>query len=154
MFKNVSSNSEALKNTFKTDEKLEVQALSFEKTLNNIFHQSFQKVRGRKRKFNNTEIDCLLKERKRIKITLKDSQNRAAQNRLEEVDKLIAILTSEKNSEKIYQMFQNISSSIDSLNTLGMWKQVRKLFPKVLKSVPTGIRNHKGKIVTKYTKLN
>ena len=149
----MSSNSEALTNCFKTDQHLEVQATTFQKTLNNIFHQSFQKIRGRKRKFNNTEIDYLLKERKRIKNTLKHSHSKAAQNRLEEIDKLIAVLTSKKNSEKINQMFQKFSSSIDSLNTLGMWKQVKKLFPKVLKSFPTGIRNHRGKIVTQVSSV-
>ena len=46
-------------------------------------------------------------------------------------------------------MFQNVSQLDNSCNTVGMWKQVRKLFPKILKTVPTGIKNHKGKVVTK-----
>ena len=30
-----------------------------------------------------------------------------------------------------------------------MWKQIKKWFPKILKNVPTGVRDHGGKIITK-----
>ena len=46
-------------------------------------------------------------------------------------------------------MLQNISNLDNSCNSVGMWKQIRKLFPKILKTVPTGIKNHEGKVVTK-----
>ena len=32
-----------------------------------------------------------------------------------------------------------------------MWKEVKKLFPKILKTVPSGVKDHKGRIVTKVT---
>ena len=50
IFQNVSSNSDTIKNCFKTDRHLEEQAITFQRELNNLFHQSFQKIRGRKRK--------------------------------------------------------------------------------------------------------
>ena len=44
---------------------------------------------------------------------------------------------------------EDMANSDDSCNTLGMWRQVRKLFPKVLVSAPSGLKDHKGKIITK-----
>ena len=44
-----------------------------------------------------------------------------------------------------------MSNSDISCNTLGIWKEVKKLYPKILRTVPSGIRNHKGQIVTKAT---
>ena len=88
-----------------------------------------------------------------MKVETRDPLNKASQNRLEKVDLLIANLTSNKNRDKINQIFQSIASSDGSCNTLGMWKQVKKLFPTILKSVPTGIRDHHGKIVTKISSV-
>ena len=145
LFKNHSSNSKTLQNCFKTDRKLEDQALTFEKEINNIFHQSFQKIRGTKRKKENQEIDLLLNERKRIKMKTTDPKNKTVQNELEKVDKTIAKLISDQNRNKINKIFLSIANSEDSCNTLGMWKQVKKIFPKVLKSVPSGIKKSSRK---------
>ena len=64
-----------------------------------------------------------MRERKRLKLETQDPRNKAAQNRLEQVDLLIANLSSDKNRDKINQMFQHIASSVDSVNTLVMWKK-------------------------------
>ena len=45
--------------------------------------------------------------------------------------------------------FQDIANSDNSCNTLGMWRQVRKIFPKILASAPSGLKDHKRKIITK-----
>ena len=87
--------------------------------------------------------------KKRLKLETKDPLNKIPPNHIEAVEKAIAVLISENNRNKINDMFQNIANSDDSCNTLGMWKQVKKLFPKILKSVPSGIKNHLGNIVTK-----
>ena len=72
-----------------------------------------------------------------------------AQIRLEKVDKKLSNLISRKNRDKVNKIFKSISNSDNSCNTMGMWKQVKKLFPKMLRTVPSGITNHKGTIVTK-----
>ena len=149
LFNTHSSNSKTLQNCFKTDRNPEDQASTFNKEINSIFHQSFQKIRGKKRKRENQEIDQLLNKRKLIKFEATNPLNKTAQNQLEEVDKTIAKLISDQNRNKINKIFQNIANSDDSCNTLGMWKQVKKIFPKTLKYVPSGIKNHLGKIVTK-----
>ena len=45
--------------------------------------------------------------------------------------------------------FQDIANADSSCNSLGMWRQVRKLFPKVISAVPSGLKDHKGNIITK-----
>ena len=107
------------------------------------------KIRGRKRKSENQEVEGLFQERKILKQEINRSKNNAVQNCLEEAEKNIARLISDKNTEKINRLFQNISNSDSSCNTLGMWKQIKQLFRKILKTVPSGVKNDKGKIVTK-----
>ena len=70
-------------------------------------------------------------------------------SRLEQIEKSIASIISNKNRDRVFEVLQNISNSDSSCNTLGMWKEIKKLFPKVLKNVPSGVRDHTGKIITK-----
>ena len=86
--------------------------------------------------------------RKKQKI---DNIKKTGQNihYLENIDLKIGKLISEKNRNKIFKSFQDIANSDSSCNTQGMWRQVRKLFPKVVASVQSGIKDHKGKIITK-----
>ena len=92
VFNEISSNSGKLRNSFKFNQNLQQQARIFEKTLNNVFFQSFQKIRGKKRKVENPEIDGLIKKRKKLKQEVKNPLNRRAQNYLEIVEKTIANL--------------------------------------------------------------
>ena len=147
LFKNVSSNSESLRNFFKSDRNIEDQASTFQRTLNNVFQQSFQKIRGTKRKVEDPDLEFLFTERKRLRLNIKDPADKTAQNHLEQIDFKISNIISDKNRNKIIKMLQNISNLDNSCNSVG--KQIRKLFPKILKTVPTGIKNHEGKVVTK-----
>ena len=45
--------------------------------------------------------------------------------------------------------FQDIANADSSCNSLGMRRQVRKLSPKVISAVPSGLKDHKGNIITK-----
>ena len=89
-----------------------------------------------------------MKERKKLKLDNKDKKGQNI-NHLEIIEKKIATLISEKNKNRIMKSFQDIANSDSSCNTLGMWRQVRKVFPKVLASVPVGLKDHNGKILTK-----
>ena len=65
----------------------EHQTHSFEKALNGAFHQSFQKIRGRNRKQENSEVGDLFEERKRLKKELKHPKNILATSKLEQIEK-------------------------------------------------------------------
>ena len=79
-----------------------------------------------------------MQERKKIKTEIKTSPNCEAQNRLGQVEQNLASLLSNKNRNRVNEILQNIANSDNSCNTLGMRKQVKKLFPKVLKNVSMG----------------
>ena len=97
-------------------------------------------------------MDLLLKERKRLKLDAKEKGNINISS-IKYIDRNIANLLSEKNRNKIMTSFQKIATSDNSCSSLGMWRQARKLFPKVLNSVQTGVLNPKGKIITKTSAL-
>ena len=90
------------------------------------FHQSFQKIRGEKRKLDKSEIQEYIQERKRLKFEIENTPNVVAQNRFQYVEEKIATLISNKNRSRVMQVLQNISNSDNSCNTLGMWKQIKK----------------------------
>ena len=150
IFYNITNNSEKLRNCFKNDSPFLDQASHFRKTLEGVFHQSFKKIRGtkRKRKSESSELDLLMNERKKMKI---ENGNKTAQNinLIENIEMNIAKIISEKNRDRIFKSFQDIANSDSSCNTQGMWRQMRKLFPKVLATPPSGIKDHMGKIITK-----
>ena len=123
---------------------MQQQATIFEKSLNNVFFQSFQNINCKKRKVENPEIDGLIQKRKKLKEEVKNPLNRRAQADLEIVEKTIANLVSDKNRDKVEKIFRNVSNSDNSCNTIGLWEEVKKLFPKILK-------DHKGRSVTKVT---
>ena len=67
-FFEITNDSEKLRECFKSEDMFLNQASRFEKTLNGVFHQSFEKIRGKKRKQDKSEVEDYLKERKRLKI--------------------------------------------------------------------------------------
>ena len=70
LFHNMTNNSSKLRNSFKSGSSFEDQSSQFQKTLQGVFHQTFQKVRGTKRKPMPTELDLLMNERKKVKLYL------------------------------------------------------------------------------------
>ena len=138
IFCEITNNSEKLRKSFRTDEDFIKQTANFENTLKGVFHRSFKKIRGTKRKQDKSEVQGLMQERKKIKTEIKTSPNCEAQNRLGQVEQNLASLLSNKNRNRVNEILQNIANSDNSCNTLGMRKQVKKLFPKVLKNVSMG----------------
>ena len=148
LFHDITNSSSKLRNSFKSRNSFIDQASLFQKTLQGVFHQSFKKIRGTKRKARLTEIDLLFCERKKIKLNLKNNTSKNI-NSLANIEDKIAQIISRKNRVKIMNTLQDLANTDSSCNTLGMWSQVRKIFPKVLASAPSGLRDHNGKIRTK-----
>ena len=68
-----------------------------------------------------------LQERKRLRSEIKTIPTIEVQNRLGQVEENIAHFLSNKNRNRVNEILQNIANSDNSCNTLGMWKQVKKL---------------------------
>ena len=148
-FLEMTNNSEKLRKCFKTNQDFGKQAANFESTLNGVFHQSFQKIRGKKRKQEKSEVQGFMQDRKRLKSEMKTNPTIEVQNHLGQGEENISHFLSNKNRNRVNDILQKMANSDNSCNTLGMWKQVKKMFQKILKNVPIGVRNHKGKIITK-----
>ena len=125
-FFELTSHSEKLRNSFKSDGEFLPQAALFENTLKGIFHQSFQKIRGIKRKKDKSEVDELIEKRKQLKISIENTQNSPAVNELENIDYNIATIISNKNRDRVNSILQNIANTDNSCNTQGMLKQIKK----------------------------
>ena len=101
MLQNVSSNSEELRNCFKSNQDIQQQASSFEKSLNKLFFKSFKKLWAKKRKIENPEVESLLQERKLLKQEVTIQGNLAAENDLHKVEeKKLGNIVSDKNRDK------------------------------------------------------
>ena len=127
-FFDLTNNSEKLRKCFKTEENFLNQASKFEKTLTGVFHHAFKKIRGKKQKQDKTEIGDFMNKRKRLKCEIKVFPNPDAINSLEQVEKQIASLISNKNRDRVNKVLQNISNTDSSCNSLGMWKEIKKSY--------------------------
>ena len=147
-FHDITTNSN-LKSCFETNKPFKIQAKQFERGLKRTFKSSFQIIRGKKRKRKEeTEIESLFKERKKIRKEIVEKKSDENENWLKNIDQKIANLVQDKNWRKVWENFQEIASSETSVSTLGMWRKLKKTFPKVSAAVPTGVRDHKGRIIT------
>ena len=67
-FFEMTNNSEKFRKCFKTESAFLKQAATFENTLRGYFQKSIQKIRGKKRKAGQSEVDELIQERKVLRI--------------------------------------------------------------------------------------
>ena len=56
-------------------------------------------------------------------------------------------MEAEENRSKILKNFKYFSDNPENLNMSGMWKLLKKMWPKQ-NSLPTAKRNHRGEIVS------
>ena len=109
----------------------------FDKSIN----ACFQKIRV-KDNVNKSVIDSLMEEKKVIlKQKVVSTEN---QKKIEEIEQRITKEISESEFEKI----KNVIGELDMEPNTNMWKEMRKAYPKVTKSLPTGVKDFKGKVVT------
>ena len=72
-------------------------------------------------------------------MKFKKPDNTEGKIHLERVEASIAKLVSNQNRDRENHISKNIANTDRSCNTVGMWKQIKKLFSKVLKNVPIGV---------------
>ena len=68
MFHHMTNNTTKLSKIFLTNTTFERQVLLWEEQVQSFFHESFPKIRHRKRKFREDEVGYLLEKRKRLKL--------------------------------------------------------------------------------------
>ena len=150
-FRRMTSETEKLSACFESSAPFSDQVVKWDKTLNSFFQQSFRKIRVVENKPKETVVTKLLEERKVLKQTLKDCNGENSeeyQQKIENIDMKVAQECSEENVKKIKENFGKLSEGAGGVNTNGVWKLKKKVFPKNTRSLPVAKKDFNGQIVT------
>ena len=113
-------------------------------------HQCFRKVRVGK-KCDSQEIKELLAEKSKLKMSLKKTQNEEGKNainiKINDIEKLLETLSSERNIKIIQEHIKLLGNSGDRLNQNGMWKLKNQLWPKE-RDPPMAKFDEKGNLIS------
>ena len=71
-----------------------------------------------------------MQERKLLRIECQNPGNFEAKINLEKVEKSVSKIVSNKNRDRVNKILENIANNDSSCNTLGMWKQIKKIVSK------------------------
>ena len=151
-FRKMTTNTSKLSEQFLSDSSLQTQVKSWEKNLNSIFHQTFRKIRVNK-PIKKDKISELIEKRNNLKKNLAEikkagDDDETTQNALNDVEKVISDSCAEDNLKLVVENFGHLSSTDGSVNSNGIWKLKKRIFPKHSKSLPVCKKDAKGKIVS------
>ena len=122
------------------------QSTRWREILERYFRKCFKKVRiTNKLKGKTKEINILMEKRRELKR--KPVLNEEEEEKLKELEEIIAKKCEEMNKKKIVDNFKELEHQGD-INNQGIWKIKNKYFPKIKPSLPTGKRNIKQQIIT------
>ena len=149
-FNEVTSNSQKLKDCLIKADNFEEESNKFFKTLDDILHQCFRKIRVGK-KSNNHEINNLLAEKSKLKISLAQHLNQERkneiENKIEQIESKMLNLTSERNLKIVEEHLKLLRNSEDKLSQNGMWKLKNQLWPKD-RDPPMAKFDEKGNLIS------
>ena len=120
----------------------QTRAHRWQKCLKSYFHQTFQKIRPKKRKFAEDDAGHLLERRKKMKSEMATT---------EEMDKIeieIALKIEDTHYEKVKEHLGHITGENEKINTHGIWKTKNKILLKQKPSVPMAIKDKSGNLIT------
>ena len=120
----------------------QTQVKKWEKCLKGYFHQTFQKVRPKKKKFTEDDVGPMLDKRKRMKM------EKANTEELEEIELEIASKIENKHLETVNEHIGHVTGEDGNINTHGIWQTKIKISPKQKQQVPLAIKDKKGKLIT------
>ena len=106
---------------------------------------AFKRIRITKRskiKTISPVISSLINERNRL---FKIGENNI---KLKELDEKISNLEAKINYEQVKNNFQNLSQDPENVNIQEIWKKMNKLWPKFKSILPSGKKNHFGKVIS------
>ena len=142
-FYKMTQNLGALSKCFKSESQtFQTKVRKWDKCLKSYFHQTFQKVRPKKRKFSEDGVGEMIERRKKMK---NDNAN------IEEIEALeleIASNIENKHFEKVNEHLGHISGENGKVNTHGVWKTKNKIFPKQKPTIPLAIKDKSGNLIT------
>ena len=110
----------------------------WENQVQSFFHQSFPKIRHRKRKFREDEVGYLLEKRKRLKLGPKTDDNDKKMDALE--NRIIEKIEG-KYAKLVKETIGGYTGEDGKVSANGLWKQTRKCYPKNQDPVPMALED-------------
>ena len=149
-FKEVTSNSNKLKNCFTDSASFPDQCNKFEKSFDDILHQCFKKVKvGNRNK--KSEISELLKRKAELTVYLNKNEKKheviEVRNEIKKIEEQISNLISLRNVSLVQDHVQNLENLEGNYHQLGMWRLKNKLISKEL-DPPMGKLDTSGNLIT------
>ena len=144
-FQKLTTDTNDFTDCFKNDFDFEVQAANWRKMLNNYFHKAFKKVRVTNKPIKKgSEVLELIEKRKVLKK--KDKLSEADEEEIVRLEALVAEKCQDTNRQKVVDNFCDLGGNDGNLQHQGIWKIKRKVFPKIMPSLPVGKKNIKKTI--------
>ena len=132
---------------FESDDTINIQFQRWHQRLIKALHTSFIKIKIKDDKKKQSKVDSLIKR----KTTLLKKKNLDDKDKAE-IDKLNDHIIDECEDmeyKKLTQVVGSIKSECGETNSTNVWKEMEKAFPKKKqKTMPTGVTNIEGKIIT------
>ena len=150
VFSQLTNNSTILTKCFENSLPFEDQAKMWRKSLENIFSQSFRKIRvtSSKRK-ESSEISKLLDERRQLVRKLaRNPDLEEVRGKVHLIEQKIGGEVSERNKQLVSENLAAFGAQNGGTNIAGAWALKKKIRPKNKAAVPVGKKDVKGNIVT------
>ena len=155
LFSQITNNSEKLRACIGGRVSNKNTANKFYKTLEDIFHTAFKKIRIRKSqpimRTKLGEIGSMYSEKADLKTLLRNTQNikekEIIKNKLAMIEAEIIEYEASTNAKVVAEQVEHLDSLGGKFNQNGMWKIKRKLFPRGV-DPPTAKKDEHGNIIT------
>ena len=94
--------------------------------MNSIYHQSFPKIRERKRKFTEDDIGFLTEQRKKLKLNSSSDSN---ERHIEDIEEQILAKTEDIYAKRVIEAIGNMTGEDGKVNNMGAWRHLNKVDP-------------------------
>ena len=160
-FKEMTENNKKLLECFTNDSTLEFQSKKWNKLFNSILFKCFRKIRIVKKKKERGKTENLLKERLKLKNSMKSSQideemKVKIEERIMQIENEIGNKIAEEHLKDIVETVKKLGGEDDSLNGSGrqkMWSLLKKKYPKSVPVVPVAKKDRSGNLITNHMGL-
>ena len=125
------------------------QVSSFEKTMNQIYHQAFPKICEKKRKFKEDNVGYLVEKRKILKKNPSSEKN---DMEIDIVENKILEKTEDTYAERAFEAIGNMTGEAGKKSNMGAWRELTKIDPNRKKKqlLPTAFKDKYGNMITNH----
>ena len=141
-----------LSKIFSTKTTFSDQVSMFERTMNGIYHQTFPKIREKKRKFKEDDIGHLIEKRKKLKINPSSDENDKA---IEGIEDKILEKTEDIYAKRVFEALGGMTGEDGKMCNMGAWSQLNKINPNRKKHqlLPTAFKDKHGNLITNHERI-